>query len=86
MGSGTTIARAENAEVRTLESDPSIMETPIENVGLPAPAGNFDTRVQRLEQQEWLQEAEREQVRSTWTRRLSERRSSTDLKRTKVLK
>jgi hypothetical protein len=85
-GSGTTVARAENAEVRTLESDPSIMETPVENVGLPAPADNFAARVQRLEQQEWLQEAEREQARGSWTRRLSERRSSTDLKRTKVLK
>lgn len=85
-GSGTTVARADNAEVRTLASDPSILETPIDNVGPSAPTDNFDARVQRLEQQEWLQEAEREQVRSSWTRRKSERRPSTDLKRTKVLK
>jgi hypothetical protein len=85
-GSGTTLARAENAEVRTLESDPSIMETPVDNIGLPPAAENFEARALRLEQQEWAQETEREQLRGSWNRRLSERRSSTDLKRGKVVK
>lgn len=84
-GSGTTLARAENAEVQTLESDPSIMETPIDNVGLPTSADNFEARAQRLEQREWLQEVEREQVRGSWPR-LNEKGSITDLKRKPIVK
>lgn len=85
-GSGTTITRPENPDVQTVESDTSIMETPVDNVGLPPPADSFEARALRLEQQEWAQETEREQVRGSWNRRLSERRSSTDLRRGKVVK
>lgn len=85
-GSGTTIARPTTADARTLESDPSIMETPIDNVGLPPAVDSFEALALRREQEEWVQETQREQVRGSWNRRLSERRSSTDLRRGKVVK
>ena len=74
-------------EVRTLESDPSILETPVNVFAVqdgegyrvsPETAEVFEAHARRME---------RENFRPPeWIRPLSQRRSSTDLKRMRAVK
>ena len=85
----TTTSRS--PEVRTLASDHSILETPVNVFAAPELQGYrispetaqvFEAHARRMEMEDsWANYGPPD-----WTRRLSQRRSSTDLRRMKVVK
>lgn len=91
----------QSAETRTLtSSNPSILETPVNAVAGPITtdhfrdsyrispdvAALFEAHARRMEQEEFARQTAFDQSSPNWNRRLSERRSSTDLRRGKVVK
>lgn len=100
--SSTSVPQQQSPDTRTLaSSDPSIIETPVNALAAPISnidhfrdsyrispetAALFEAHARRMAQEDFAREVALEQASPNWTRRLSARRSSTDLRRAKVVK